>query len=100
MGGDVHTFVPSENERQAGCWLLPYVDHVILGSLTNTYRRHDIDPQIYLTQLLTSLQATPTSQISQWLPDEWKRRNLPPTGYRHTRWAAAGCYGQQKTRTR
>jgi len=34
----------------------------------------------YLTQLLTNLPATPTSQISQWLPDDWKRRNPPPSG--------------------
>jgi hypothetical protein len=30
-----------------------------------------------LTQLLTNLPATPISQISQWLPDNWQRRNLP-----------------------
>ena len=46
----------------------------ILCSLTSTCRRHDIDPQIYLTQLLTNLPATPTSQLDQWLPDVWKRR--------------------------
>ena len=47
----------------------------ILSSLTSTCRRHNIDLQRYLTQLLTNLPATPISQISQWLPDEWKRRN-------------------------
>jgi transposase len=51
----------------------------ILASLTSTCRRHDIDPQHYLTQLLTNLPDTPTSQLSQWLPDQWKRRqSLPP----------------------
>jgi transposase len=43
-----------------------------LSSLTSTCRRHDIDPQRYLTQLLTNLPATPISQLDQWLPDRWK----------------------------
>src|SRR5277367_3808824 len=47
----------------------------VLSSLTSTCRRHNIDPQRYLTQLLTNLPATPISQISQWLPDRWERRN-------------------------
>src|SRR6185437_6574834 len=44
----------------------------ILSSFTSTAKRHDIDPQLYLTQLLTNLPATPISQIDQWLPDLWK----------------------------
>jgi hypothetical protein len=36
----------------------------ILSSLTSTCRRHGIDPQRYLTQLLTNLQAMPISQTS------------------------------------
>ena len=51
----------------------------ILSSLTSTCRRHDIDPQRYLTQLLTNLPATPISQLSDWLPDQWQRRNPFPT---------------------
>jgi transposase len=50
----------------------------ILSSLTSTSRRHQIDPQRYLTQLLTNLPATPISQLSQWLPDVWKQ-NHPAT---------------------
>jgi len=50
----------------------------ILSSLTSTCRRHDIDPQRYLTQRLINLPATPTSQFERWLPDEWKRRASPP----------------------
>lgn len=50
----------------------------ILSSLASTCRRHAIDPQRYLTQLLTNLPATPMSQIDQWLPDAWKRRNPTP----------------------
>lgn len=49
----------------------------ILSSITSTCRRHDIDPQRYLTQLLTNLPSTPTSQLDQWLPDVWKRRQDP-----------------------
>ncbi len=49
----------------------------ILSSLTSTCRRHDIDPQRYLTQLLVGLPATPTSQLDRWLPDQWKRRDPP-----------------------
>jgi hypothetical protein len=44
----------------------------ILSSLTSTCRRHEIDPQHYLTQLLTNLPATPMSQLDRWLPDAWK----------------------------
>ena len=50
----------------------------VLCSLTSTCRRHGIDPQLYLTQLLTNLPDTPTSQLHQWLPDEWKNRQSPP----------------------
>jgi transposase len=46
----------------------------ILSSITSTCRRHNIDPQRYLTQSLTNLPATPFSQIEQWLPDQWKLR--------------------------
>ena len=44
----------------------------ILASLTSTCRRHDIDPQLYLTQLLTNLPILQASQLPQWLPDQWK----------------------------
>lgn len=44
----------------------------ILASLTSTCRRHDIDPQIYLTQLLTNLPLAPDGDLSLWLPDRWK----------------------------
>ena len=45
----------------------------ILSSLTSTCKRHGIDPQHYLTQLLTNLPGTAISGIERWLPDEWKR---------------------------
>lgn len=44
----------------------------ILASLTSTCRRHDVDPQRYLTQLLINLPTLPISQLPQWLPDQWK----------------------------
>src|SRR6202041_1201690 len=44
----------------------------ILSSLTSTCRRHDVDPQLYLTQLLINLPTLPIRQLTQWLPDQWK----------------------------
>lgn len=46
----------------------------ILASLTSTCRRHGIDPQLYLTQLLVNLPVARLSELPAWLPDEWKRR--------------------------
>jgi hypothetical protein len=31
-----------------------------------------VDPQLYLTQLLTNLPQLRLSQLPQWLPDQWK----------------------------
>jgi hypothetical protein len=45
----------------------------ILASLTSTCRRHDIDPQLYLTQLLTNLSQVRRSELHNWLPDKWKQ---------------------------
>ena len=44
----------------------------VLASLTSTCRRHDVDPQLYLTQLLTNLPSARMSELSTWLPDQWK----------------------------
>ena len=44
----------------------------ILSTITNTCQRYGINPRVYLTQLLTSFQDAPSSQIDQWLPDRWK----------------------------
>jgi len=52
----------------------------ILSSLTSTCKRRAIDPQRYLTQLLVNLPTTPTSRLSNWLPDQWKLRGLAPSG--------------------
>ena len=47
----------------------------VLASMTSTCRRHGIDPQNYLMQLLANLPATPITQVDQWLPDVWQRRH-------------------------
>src|SRR3954468_931900 len=47
----------------------------ILSSLTSTCRRHDVDPQVYLTQLLANLPETPISKLDDWLADRWKTAN-------------------------
>jgi transposase len=44
----------------------------ILGSLTSTCRRHQVDPQLYFTQLLMNLPQTKISDLADWLPDRWK----------------------------
>lgn len=48
----------------------------ILASLTSTCRRLDIDPQVYLTQLLVNLPLTRMNELHNWLPDQWKRRQV------------------------
>jgi transposase len=47
----------------------------ILASLTSTCRRHDVDPQLYLTQLLMNLPTWPHRDLDAWLPDQWKLRH-------------------------
>jgi transposase len=44
----------------------------ILASLTSTCRRHDVDPQLYLTRLLVNLPTISISELPAWLPDQWK----------------------------
>jgi transposase len=46
----------------------------VLASLTSTCRRHQIDPQMYFTQLLVNLPQIRTSELPAWLPDQWKLR--------------------------
>ena len=48
----------------------------ILASLTSTCRRHEVDPQLYLTQLLMNLPQAKVSELPDWLPDQWKIRHL------------------------
>jgi transposase len=51
----------------------------ILASLTSTCRRNDVDPQLYLTQLLINLPAVQMSELADWLPDQWKVRQAART---------------------
>jgi transposase len=46
----------------------------VLASLTSTCRRHEIDPQLYLTQLLVNFPSWPARALDAWLPDQWKLR--------------------------
>jgi len=64
----------------------------ILASLTSICRRHGVDPQLYLTRLLVNLPALRTSELPQWLPDQWKRRQTPPAADSLPRSAgSSGC---------
>jgi transposase len=47
----------------------------ILASLTSTCRRHDVDPQLYLAQLLSNLPTLSCSHLPEWLPDQWKSQH-------------------------
>ena len=47
----------------------------VLSSLTSSCKRHEIDPQQYLTQLLTNARTLTPDQWPAWLPDEWNMRS-------------------------
>ena len=51
----------------------------MLASLTSTCRRHEVDPQLYSTQLLIKLPAVQIREFSKWLPDQWKRTQAART---------------------
>ncbi len=55
----------------------------VLSSLTSTCRRHNINPQAYLTQLLANLPDTPVSQLDRWLPDEWQKTHAASNAITH-----------------
>jgi len=63
-------FVGNARRGQTAC---------ILASLTSTCRRHEVDPQLYLTQLLINLPAVQIRELSTWLPDQWKRSQAART---------------------
>jgi len=51
----------------------------ILASLTSTCRRHYVDPQVYLTQLLMNLPQVLFSELPAWLPNQWKLQRAART---------------------
>jgi transposase len=48
----------------------------ILASLTSTCRRHQLDTQLYFTQLLMNLSSWPASDLDAWLPDQRKQAQV------------------------
>ena len=44
-----------------------------LWSLIASAERHGLDPQRYLTSVLAKIGQTPAAELSQFLPDVWKR---------------------------
>jgi transposase len=65
----------------------------ILASLTSTCRRHEVNPQLYSTQLLIKLAAVQIRQLSKWLPDQWKRTQAARTVTLKTVLSAASVLG-------
>jgi transposase len=62
----------------------------ILASLASTCRRHEVDPQLYFTQLLMNLPPLlrelphtqlrePQCELDAWLPDQWKQTHAART---------------------
>jgi len=53
---------------------------------SSSCRRHDVDPQIYLTQLLINLSSLRMSDLLDGLPDRWKAtQNVRLAGVAHER---------------
>jgi transposase len=50
-------------------------NHARLWSLIASAERHAVDPQRYLTSVLSKLPFTPAHELDQFLPDAWKREN-------------------------
>jgi hypothetical protein len=50
-------------------------NHARLWSLIASCERHAIDPQRYLASVLAKIGQTPREELSQFLPDVWKRED-------------------------
>jgi transposase len=48
--------------------------YATLYSLIASAQRHGLNPQAYLTSVLSQIATTPMSQLEQFLPDVWKSR--------------------------
>jgi hypothetical protein len=47
-------------------------NHARLWSLIASAERHGVDPQRYLTSVLSKISHTPAGELEQFLPDVWK----------------------------
>jgi len=45
-----------------------------LSSITSTCRRHDVNPEQHLTQLLVNRDAVTPETVGEWMPHRWKAR--------------------------
>ena len=48
--------------------------YATLYSLIASAQRHGLNPQAYMTSVLSQIATTPMSQLEQFLPDVWKSR--------------------------
>ena len=51
--------------------------YATLYSLIASAQRHGLNPQAYLTSVLSQIAGTPLSELDQFLPDVWKSRLKP-----------------------
>ena len=47
---------------------------MILYSLIATCERHDVNPEVYLADVLIRIQDQPTDRVGELLPHRWKER--------------------------
>jgi hypothetical protein len=52
-------------------------NHARLWSLIASAERHGLDPQSYLTSVLSKIAGTPVGDLDQFLPDVWQRESAP-----------------------
>jgi len=50
-------------------------NHARLWSLIASAERHGLDPQSYLTSVLSKIAGTPVGDLDQFLPDVWQRES-------------------------
>lgn len=72
----------------------------VLASLVATCTRHDIDPVVYLKDVLTRIADTPVSRLDQFLPDRWKTTRATGPPPRHERDSPDACEAPRAHHTR
>jgi hypothetical protein len=55
----------------------------VFYSLLPSARRHELDPFVYLRDVLARIGSTPISQLDQFLPDRWRATTVGDTSPRH-----------------